>query len=89
MAKTPKPPVVIERNQTVVIRIDRAGLVVTAMGKAMQQGKLGENIKVRNVDSQRVILAKVNEDGTVEPVLLKRGKTMNQIIKHRINLFVF
>jgi flagellar basal body P-ring formation protein FlgA len=68
MAKSPQPPVVIERNQTVVIRIERAGLVVTAMGKAMQQGKLGECIKVRNVDSQRVILAKVNEDGTVEPV---------------------
>ena len=68
MAKSPQPPVVIERNQTVVIRIERAGLVVTAMGKAMQQGKLGECIKVRNVDSQRLIMAKVNEDGTVEPV---------------------
>lgn len=68
MVKTPKQPVIIERNQNVVIRIDRAGLVVTAIGKAMQQGKLGENIKVRNIDSQRVILAKVNEDGTVEPV---------------------
>jgi flagella basal body P-ring formation protein FlgA len=68
MAKLPQPPVVIERNQTVVIRIERAGLVVTAMGKATQQGKLGECIKVRNVDSQRLILAKVNEDGTVEPV---------------------
>jgi flagella basal body P-ring formation protein FlgA len=68
MAKVSQPPVVIERNQTVVIRIERPGLVVTAMGKAIQQGKLGECIKVRNVDSQRVILAKVNEDGTVEPV---------------------
>ena len=68
MAKASQPPVVIERNQTVVIRIERPGFVVTAMGKAIQQGKLGECIKVRNVDSQRVILAKVNEDGTVEPV---------------------
>jgi flagella basal body P-ring formation protein FlgA len=68
MAKAPQPAVVIERNQSVVIRIDRAGLVVTAMGRAMQQGKLGECIKVRNIDSQRVISAKVNEDGTVEPV---------------------
>jgi hypothetical protein len=67
-AKAQKEPVIVERNQNVVIRIDRDGLVVTAMGKAMQQGKLGENIKVRNVDSQRVILAKVNEDGIVEPV---------------------
>ncbi len=68
MARPPKAQVKIERNQNVVIRIDRPGLAVTAMGKAMQQGALGEHIKVRNIDSQRVILAKVNEDGTVEPV---------------------
>jgi flagella basal body P-ring formation protein FlgA len=41
---------------------------VTATGKAMEKGRLGECIKVKNIDSQRVILAKVNEDGTVEPV---------------------
>jgi flagella basal body P-ring formation protein FlgA len=63
-----KPAVVVGRNQTVVIRIERPGLVVTAMGKAMQEGRAGEYIKVRNVDSQRIILAKVDEDGTVEPI---------------------
>jgi len=68
MAVTPRPEVVVERNQTVVVRVERPGLVVTAMGKAMEKGRLGECIKVRNLDSQRVILAKVNEDGTVEPV---------------------
>ena len=68
MAKSPLPPVVIERNQNVVIRIERAGLIVTVTGKAMEKGRLGECIKVKNIDSQRVILAKVNEDGTVEPV---------------------
>ncbi|MGD0078293.1 MAG: flagellar basal body P-ring formation chaperone FlgA [Sedimentisphaerales bacterium] len=69
MAKSPQPKIVIERNQTVVIRIDSAGLIVTAMGKAIQPGGAGDCIKVRNVDSQRVITTKVNEDGTVEPVL--------------------
>jgi len=68
MARPPQPKVVIKRNQNVVIRIDKPGLVVTALGKAMQQGTLGEFIKVQNVDSQRVILARVNEDGSVEPL---------------------
>ncbi|MBA7646272.1 hypothetical protein ES703_54034 [subsurface metagenome] len=63
-----KPAVVVGRNQTVVIRIERPGLLVTAIGKAMQDGRAGEYIKVRNVDSQRIILAKVNENGTVEPI---------------------
>ena len=63
-----KPAVIIARNQNVVIRIEIPGLLITAIGKAMQQGKTGEYIEVRNVDSQRIILAKVNEDGSVEPV---------------------
>jgi len=63
-----KSAVVVGRNETVVIRIERPTFLVTAMGKAMQKGQAGEYIKVRNLDSQRIILAKVNEDGTVEPI---------------------
>ncbi len=68
MVGLPQPPVLLKRNQNVIIRIDRLGLLVTANGKVVQDGKVGECIKVRNMDSQRIILAKVNEDGTVEPV---------------------
>jgi len=63
-----KPKVLLKRNQNVVIKIDRLGLLITAIGKAMQDGRIGEYIKVRNVDSHRIILAKVSEDGSVEPV---------------------
>jgi len=64
-----KTAVRIGRNESVVIRVEMPGLVVTAMGKTMQDGHVGEHIKVRNLDSQRIILCKVNEDGTVEPIL--------------------
>jgi flagella basal body P-ring formation protein FlgA len=67
-AKQAKPQIKVERNQSVVIKIDTPGIVVTAMGMAMQQGASGESIKVKNIDSQRIILARINEDGTVEPV---------------------
>ncbi len=63
-----KPDVIVKRNQNVVIRMERPGFSVSAIGKAMQKGSVGEYVKVRNVDSQRLILARVNEDGTVEPV---------------------
>jgi len=63
-----KSPVIVKRNQNVVIRIQRPGLLVTAIGKTMQEACAGEYIKVRNADSQRIILARVNEDGTVEPI---------------------
>lgn len=63
-----KPTAAVGRNETVIIRVERPGLLVTAIGKAMQEGWASEYIKVRNLDSQRIILCKVNEDGTVEPI---------------------
>jgi len=63
-----KSPIIIKRNQKVVIRIDMPGFLITAFGKAMQEGRTGDYIKVRNVDSQRIILAMINEDGSVKPV---------------------
>ena len=62
-----KPPIITKRNQKVVIRIDMPGFLITAFGKAMQDGRAGDYIKVRNVDSQRIILAMINEDGSVKP----------------------
>jgi len=69
MTSAPQSPVVVLRNEAVVIRIQRPELVVTAMGIALQEARAGEYVKVRNVDSSRVVLCKVNTDGTVEPML--------------------
>ena len=63
-----RQPALLKRNQSVVIKIDSLGLSITAIGRAMEDGRVDEYIKVQNVDSQRIILAKVNEDGSVEPV---------------------
>lgn len=68
MIEPAKPAIIIKRNENVVIRIESPGLIITAIGKAMQQGNAGEYIKVRNIDSQRIIMAKVNEDGTLKPI---------------------
>jgi flagella basal body P-ring formation protein FlgA len=64
-----KSQIIVKRNQNVVIRIEKPGFLITAMGKTMQDGRVGEYIKIRNVDSQRIIQARINEDGSVEPVL--------------------
>jgi flagella basal body P-ring formation protein FlgA len=62
-----RQPVVVRRNQNVIMRIAGPGFSITATGLALQDGKVGESIRVRNVDSKRVITAHVNADGTVEP----------------------
>ncbi len=69
MVNSVQSPVIIRRNETVVIRVERPGLLVTAVGTVLQEGRAGEFVKVRNTDSSRVIVCKVNADGTVEPML--------------------
>ena len=69
MLESLKSPIIVKRNQNVVIRIEKPGFLITAAGKTIQDGRAGEYIKVRNMDSQRIILARINEDGSVEPVL--------------------
>ena len=64
----PLPKVILEKNQSVLIKIDKFGLVITAKGKALQDGRQGQCIKIQNVDSERIIMARVAGDGTVEPV---------------------
>jgi len=65
----PVSAVTIKRNDLVVIRVERPGLLITAQGKTMSDGRVGETIKVRNVDSNRIVLCKVKADGSVEPLL--------------------
>ena len=64
-----KSPIIVKRNQNVVIRIEKPGFLITAAGKTIQDGRAGEYIKVRNMDSRRIIMARISEDGSVEPVL--------------------
>ena len=68
MLESTKSPVLVNRNQGVVIQIKQPGLHITAMGQALEDGRTKECVKVRNLDSQRVLVARVNDDGTVEPV---------------------
>jgi flagellar basal body P-ring formation protein FlgA len=68
MLESTKSPVLVNRNHGVVIQIRQPGLLITAMGQALEDGRAKECVKVRNMDSQRVLLARVNDDGTVEPV---------------------
>ena len=64
----PVSDVTIKRNEPVVIRVERPGLSITAMGRMMADGHAGQIVKVRNVDSNRIIVCKVMSDGSVEPV---------------------
>jgi flagella basal body P-ring formation protein FlgA len=63
--------VLVKRNSHVMVIYDRPGLSVTAVGKAMEDGREGDYIKVRMQikDTPRLIYAKVKENGTLEPLM--------------------
>jgi flagella basal body P-ring formation protein FlgA len=70
----PRPVILVKRNQSVTMRIIGSGFVVTALGEAMEDGRGGDVIKVRNADTRRVVVARVNFDGSVEPVMGESGR---------------
>ncbi len=63
-----KAEVLVHRNRSVIMRIAGDGFQITAVGLALEDGRPGDFVKVRNIDSKRVVVGRVNFDGTVEPV---------------------
>jgi len=59
-------PVLVSRGQTAKLVYSSGDLRITAIGVALQPGSSGDFIKVRNVDSGRVITGTVLEDGSVQ-----------------------
>ena len=72
LVRSPAQVIVVHRNQRVTMRIDGLGFVVSAVGQALQDGRPGDLIRVRNTDSKRIVTARVAPDGTVQPVYGER-----------------
>ncbi|MBS3820567.1 MAG: flagella basal body P-ring formation protein FlgA, partial [Phycisphaerae bacterium] len=47
------------------------GWSVTALGKALQNGRAGETIRVRNLDSRRIIVGEIDKHGNVIPMMTR------------------
>ena len=61
-------PVLVGRDQPVMIVYQSAGITASMPGVALKNGRKGEMVKVRNASSQRVISAMVAESGVVTTV---------------------
>jgi flagellar basal body P-ring formation protein FlgA len=58
-------PIVITKGQTVTMEFDAPGVQLTAMGRAMSEGGVGDTVTVQNPVSYRMISAVVTAPGTV------------------------
>lgn len=59
-------PILIKRGEKVAIRLSRPGIQVEMDGQAMAQGRAGQRIRVRNLQSKKIISAVVIARGLVQ-----------------------
>jgi flagella basal body P-ring formation protein FlgA len=61
-------PVIVGKGQTVTMVFSAPGVELTAMGRAMSEGGLGDTVTVQNPASYRMISATVTAPGTVRAI---------------------
>jgi len=59
-------PPAVEDNQAVTIRYVKGGIELTGKGQALQDGQLGQSIKVLNPDTRTTIVGTVQAPGVVQ-----------------------
>jgi flagella basal body P-ring formation protein FlgA len=58
-------PIVITKGQTVTMEFNAPGVQLTAMGRAMSEGGIGDTVTVQNPASYRMVSGIVTAPGTV------------------------
>ena len=59
-------PRLVSRGTPTQMIFEENGLVITAVGAPLQNGGLGETIRVRNTDTNRIVLGTVMADGRIK-----------------------
>lgn len=60
------PPAVVERNQVVRMSYSRGTLAISAEGRALDRGGVGEVVRVMNLASKQIVTGAVTADGSIE-----------------------
>ena len=60
------PPAIVDRNDLVVLVFDRRPLSITAEGRALGRGAVGDRIRVMNLSSRTTVTGHVRPDGQIE-----------------------
>ncbi|WP_299662431.1 flagellar basal body P-ring formation chaperone FlgA [uncultured Ruegeria sp.] len=60
------PPAIVDRNDLVTLVFDRAVLSITAEGRALGRGAVGDRIRVMNLASRTTISGVIRPDGQIE-----------------------
>ncbi|WP_230533108.1 flagellar basal body P-ring formation chaperone FlgA [Microvirga roseola] len=58
-------PKLVSRGVPAPIVFEEGGLTITGVGTPLQNGTLGQSVQVKNMDSGRVIIGRVESDGKI------------------------
>ena len=65
-AANTEAPMAVERGQVIDLITRKGSLVVTARVKALERGRINDWIQVENMDSRRILSARIARDGEAE-----------------------
>jgi len=68
-AQNVSEPLAVKRGDQVVVEASAGALLVVTTGIAMASGHIGEQIKIKNTDSERIISARVVNESTVRVIM--------------------
>ncbi len=60
------PPAIVDRNDLVVLVFDRLPLSITAEGRALGRGAVGDRVRVMNLSSRTTVTGRIRPDGQIE-----------------------
>ena len=72
-------PVVVAKRSLVTIRLETDRMILTAQGRALENGALGDVIRVANTQSSQVIHAAVTGSGTVRVYPALAGRPIQEV----------
>jgi flagellar basal body P-ring formation protein FlgA len=65
LAEAIGPAAIIDRNQPVVLVFGMGGLTITAEGRSLGRGGVGDRVQVMNLASRSTVFGQITADGTV------------------------
>lgn len=60
------PPAIVSRNQVVPIEFSGRGLRISAEGRALERGAVGDRVRIMNLSSRATLFGRVQPDGTIQ-----------------------
>ena len=57
------PDVTVKRGEEIVVVATNGAVTIRGIGTALQDGRVGESIKVKRGDSKKILTGKLNESG--------------------------